>query len=152
MKKIVAMRTISLCTPDFCFKLEPSQCCMNARERECLPLNSTQSSFNCHLARSKHFTQHDFRKLLTFLDFILFFEIFVSNVSNHQGTCLKGKVTPKMKVSPGLSDSVSLFSNPGCQMLFVKSPSDSLPSALVLEVQKCFRNFCSYFQSKYSEM
>lgn len=40
----------------------------------------------------------------------------------------------------------------GAKLLFVECPKDSLPSVLVLDVQKCFRNFCSYFQGKPGEM
>lgn len=65
---------------------------------------------------------------------------------------LREKVTPKKKVSPELSDSVSVLSNPGCQALIVECLNDSLLSALVLDVQECFRNFCSYFQHKSGEM
>lgn len=39
---------------------------MQGKENVCF----SEHSFSCHLARSKHLTQHDFRKLLTFLDFI----------------------------------------------------------------------------------
>lgn len=65
---------------------------------------------------------------------------------------LREKVIPKKKVSPELSDSVSLLSNPGCQTLIVEWLNDSLLSVLVLDVQECFRNFCNSFQHKSSEM
>lgn len=65
---------------------------------------------------------------------------------------LKEKVTPKKKVSRGLSDSVFLLSNPRCQALIVECLNDSLLFAFVLDVQECFRNFCSYFQCKPGEM
>ena len=48
---------------------------------------------------------------------------------------LKEKVTPKKKVSPWLSDSVSLVSNPECQAQIVEFLNDSLLFALVLDVQ-----------------
>ena len=48
---------------------------------------------------------------------------------------LKEKVTPKKKVSPWLSDSVSLVSNSECQALIVEFLNDSLLFALVLDVQ-----------------
>ena len=65
---------------------------------------------------------------------------------------LKEKVTLKKKVSPGLSDSVSLLSNAGCQVLIVQCLDDSLLFVLVLGVQECFRRFCSYFQRRSGEM
>lgn len=65
---------------------------------------------------------------------------------------LKEKVTPKKKVNPWLSDSVSLVSNPECQALIVECLNDSLLFVLVLDVQQCFRNFCSYFQCKSGKM
>ena len=65
---------------------------------------------------------------------------------------LREKVISKKKVSPGLNDSVSLLSNPGCQALIVDCLNDSSLSAMVLDVQECFRNFCSYFQHKSGEM
>lgn len=65
---------------------------------------------------------------------------------------LKEKVTPKKKVNPGLSDSASLLSDPGCQVLIVEGLNDILLSALFLGVQECFRKFWSYFQHKFGEM
>lgn len=63
--------------------------------------NSTQSSFSCHLARSKHFTQHDFRKLLTFLDYILFFEFLFQMSGNIKALVLRKRSTQRGKLVLG---------------------------------------------------